>query len=81
MLWGMGNVIGTEDFPTEFLQGAPFELRVALRARGRAIAADKVYSRRGWNTSAIRAEISRRTSEVNRLLDEWEQRETNPPLF
>lgn len=81
MLWGMSNVIGTEDFPTELLEGAPFELRAALRARGKAIVAERVYRRRGWNTSAIRAEIARRSSQINALLDQWEDRETNPTLF
>lgn len=78
---GMRSHFGLDDFPDDVTRDFPSDVREALVARARAGAALRLYRRRGWNDSAVRFQYTRATANLARALNEWEDREANPPLF
>lgn len=81
MIRSMSNPRGLDDFPRDLTHELPPNLRAAVGRLGRSTAAVRVYRRRGWNASAALARRDRDRAEVQRLIDELEHQENNPPLF
>lgn len=81
MLIYMANVRGLDDFPPSLVDDMPREVRAAIRQVGRAGAALRLYRRRGWNPSAVQHQYERETRNLWAVIDAWEYREQNPPLF
>lgn len=77
----MTNTRGLDDFPRDLTHELPPQLRAAVARLGRTTAAVRLYRRRGWNDSAVLVARNRDRAEVQRILDELEHQEQNPPLF
>lgn len=81
MLLCMATASRPDAFPGDTLDEYPPEIRTAFRRWGRAVAALRVYRRRGWNASAVLAQVERERAAALRLLDEHQDRLDNPVLF
>lgn len=77
----MSNVTGLDDFPRDYLEGAPARVREAALRHGRALHALRVYRRRGWNPSAVELSAKRAYAALSQALEDWEHSEQNPRLF
>lgn len=81
MLLCMATASRPDPFPGNELDDLPPHVRDAFRRWGRAVAALRVYRRRGWNTAPVIHKINRERSNAIRLLGELEHAEQNPELF
>lgn len=81
MVVAMATIRGLDPFPRSDLVGFPAPVRVAVRRRGRAVAALRVYKRRGWNTVGVQAECDRAALALKAALDQMAFDEQNPGLF
>lgn len=81
MLCCMANPRGLDDFPAQWDESLPIELRQQFSRLGRASAALRLYRRRGWNPSAVLLQRDREAATLTAMLDELEHRENNPTLF
>lgn len=61
--------------------GAPGYVRAAAVRQARAFRVLRLYKRRGWNPSAVVTEYTRAREAMGVALEQWEQEESNPPLF
>lgn len=77
----MNSTRGLDDFPPSPWDDYSPEIKRAAFANARAVRARRVYRRRGWNTTAVDAQVRRTGAELGRLLSELEHRENNPTLF
>lgn len=77
----MPNIRGLDDFPASVIDEWPVELRAQFARRARAGSALRLYSRRGWNPSAVRLQLDRETATLTRMLDDYYFAYENPSLF
>lgn len=70
-----------DPFPTGSPDELPRHVRVLLAQYGRAVAALRVYRRRGWNETAVLASVQDKRKRVDNALAALEHGEKNPRLF
>lgn len=77
----MANAHRPDPFPTGSPDELPRHVRVLLAQHGRALAALRVYRRRGWNERAVLADVRDKSARVQNALAALERDEANPRLF
>lgn len=61
--------------------GVPDYVREAYRWYGKAVVAQRIYRRRGWNTRSVDYSVERARERVQAAQDRWRHAEDNPTLF